>query len=121
MNIQRALIVLLTCCIAGTPLTAQSTRTYPRAKKAMWAELGLSESQQTRVKNIHDKYAAATKLAQKQSRDSANRVYDHEMSDVRAILSMTQQQTFDSYMQRPRRGAKAGAVRVMPARVGVPH
>lgn len=121
MNIQRALIIVLTCCIAGGSLSAQTARTYPRASKAMWAELGLSESQKTQVKTIHDKYVPAMKLAKMQSRDSANRIYDHEMSDVRLILSMTQQQAFDSYMKRPRRAAKAAAVRVMPVRIGVPR
>lgn len=124
MNIQRALLIVLTCCVTGGSLSAQSTRGYPRAKKAMWAELGLSESQQAQVKAIHEKYSPPIKLAQKQSRDSANHIYDREMADVRQILSMTQQQTFDSYMKQPGRAKRAptgAAVKLMPARVGVPH
>ena len=120
MNIQRALMILVVCCIAASSLTAQSTRPRVRASKAMWTALKLTETQKEQVKVIHDKYAPGMKLAQKQAPDSAAVIYNHEMADVRALLTLTQQETFDSYMNGTRRSKRGGMVKVMPVKIRVP-
>ena len=121
MNIQRALMVLMACCITGSSLDAQSTRSRPRASKAMWTALKLTESQKEQVKTIHEKYAPAMKAAQKQASDSATVIYNQEMADVRTLLTLTQQETFDSYMSGSRRGRRGGMAKVMPVKIRVPQ
>lgn len=121
MSIKCALVAIVACCVAAGSANAQSTTERPRARAAMWTALQLTESQDSRVKAIHGKYASAIKAAQQLARDSAARVNDRELAEVRNILSLEQQQTFDSYMtgkKRPRRGSVA---RVMPVKIGISH
>ena len=131
MNIQRALLTLVVCCLCTAPVSAQSTsaqstraqstRSRPRAKPAMWAALQLTETQKTQVKNIHEKFAPAMKVAQKQAKDSSAKVYGREMTEVRGILTFSQQQTFDSYMNGQQRTRRGSVAKVVPARIAVPH
>jgi len=87
----------------------------------MLAALQLTESQKARVDAIHDRYSPAVKALQKQASDSASRITDREMAEVRALLTGPQQQTFDSFVnsrQKPKRGRVA---KLMPVRIAVPH
>lgn len=121
MNIKLTLCALVACFVATGSLSGQSSRARPRARAAMWTALQLSESQQARVNSIHVKYAPAMKLARKHSGDSSAKLFAREMSEVRELLTMSQQQTFDSYMTgnpKPRRGSVA---RVVPAKIAVPR
>lgn len=125
MKIAHTLMVILACCIAGGSLAAQPAPSHsrPRASKAMWTALQLTETQKAQVKTIHEKYAPAMKLAQKETTDSASVIYGREMADVRELLTFAQQETFDSYMSGARRGRgkRGGMVKVMPVRIGVPR
>lgn len=126
MNVKQALFAILFCGIAASALSAsslaaQSARGRSHAKPQMWTALALTESQQARVKAIHARHAPAMKLAKKQSPDSAARIFALEMADVRALLTMSQRQTLDSYLAgnpKPRRGSVA---RVAPVRIAVPR
>jgi len=126
MKIQRTLLAIATSCIAATCLTAttlhaQSTADRPRAKAAMWNALSLSESQQSRVKAIHAKYAASVKAAQQQAKDSAARINDTELAEVRNILTSDQQQTFDTYLTGKKRAKRRSGVKMMPVKIGIPR
>jgi len=79
------------------------------------------ESQKAQVKAVHDKYASAMKAARKVGADSAASVNDREMNDVRALLTSSQQVTFDSYMTGGKRSKKSTRVKLMPARIAVPR
>jgi hypothetical protein len=121
MNVKHALSAILLCGLAASPLAAQSVRGRTHATARMWSAIALTESQQARVNTIHASYAPAMKLAKKQSPDSAARIFALEMSKVRALLTISQQQTFDTYMAgnpKPRRGS---ITRVTPARIAVPR
>ena len=121
MNIQRTLLTIATLGIATTSLHAQSTADRPRAKAAMWLALGLSESQQSRVNTIHAKYAGSVKAAQQQAKDSAAKINDTELAEVRNILTSDQQQTFDSYMTGKKRAKRGAGARLMPVKIGIPE
>ncbi len=123
MYLKRLLMVIAACCIASVSLAAQPvrSRSRPRANKAMWAALQLTDAQKAHVATIHDRYAAALKLAQQQTPDSARVIYNREMADVRELLTLTQQEMFDSYMSGSRRGKRGAVARVMPVRIGVPR
>jgi hypothetical protein len=121
MNVRHSLFAILLCALAASPLAAQSARGRSHAKAQLWTALALTELQQARVNTIHASYAPAIKLAKKQSPDSAARIFALEMSQVRTLLTISQQQTFDTYMAgnpKPRRGSVA---RVTPARIAVPR
>ena len=121
MNIQRALLTLIVCCVCTTPMSAQTNRSRARAKPAMWAALQLTETQKTQVNAIHDKYAPSMKVAKKETGDSASKIHDREMSEVRAVLTISQQQTFDSYMNAGRRTRRGSVAKVVPAKIAVPR
>lgn len=123
MNIKAALSALVACCLIAGSMSAQSTRPRPRlrAKSAMWAALHLTESQTTQVKTIHRKYGPAMKVARKQPGDSSARVYDREMTEVRALLTFSQQQTFDSYMSGEERTKHGSVTKVLPVKIAVPR
>lgn len=122
MKIQRQLLLAIaTLCITATTIQAQSTNERPRAKAAMWNALGLSESQQSRVKTIHAKYAPSVKATQQQAKDSAARINDTELAEVRNILSSEQQQTFDSYMTGKKRTRRGVGAKVMPVKIAIPE
>ena len=121
MNIHRLLFAVVVCCAATSPVSAQSTRARSRAKPAMWTALQLTESQKAQVKVIHEKYAPAVKVAQKLAADSIARINDREMSDVRAVLTSSQQETFDSYMSGQKRSRRSAMVKMMPAKIAVPR
>ncbi|HEY8309418.1 MAG TPA: hypothetical protein VIG47_02625 [Gemmatimonadaceae bacterium] len=121
MNVKHALSAILICGLGASSLTAQSTRGRAHAKAQMWSALALTESQQTRVNTIHARYVPAMKLAKKQPTDSAAKIFAREMAEVRALLTISQQQTFDTYMAgnpKPRRGSVA---KVAPLRIAVPR
>jgi lipoate synthase len=87
----------------------------------MWSALQLSESQKATVKTIHAKYAPSLRVARKQASDSGASVFAQEMAEVRSILSVSQQETFDAYATgktRPRRGSVA---KVIPLKIAVPR
>jgi len=121
MNIHRMLFAVIVWCIATSSMSAQSSRTYARAKPAMWTALQLTEPQKAQVKAIHEKYAPAMKAARKIGADSAARINDQEMSDVRVLLTSSQQVTFDSYMIRGKRSRRSAMVKMMPAKIAVPR
>ncbi len=121
MKIQRALLAIATLCIAATTIQAQSTSDRPRAKAAMWNALGLSDSQQSRVKTIHAKYAPSVKATQQQAKDSAAKINDTELAEVRNILTSDQQQTFDSYMTGKKRTKRGVGAKLMPVKIGIPE
>ena len=120
MKIQRTLLAFATVCIAATTVHAQSTADRPRAKAAMWNALGLSESQQSRVKTIHAKYAGSVKATQQQAKDSAAKINDAELAEVRNILTSDQQQTFDSYMTGKKRAKRGVGAKLLPAKIAIP-
>lgn len=119
MSIKRVLIAIVVCCAAASSVNAQSPAERPRAKAAMWVALQLTESQNSRVKAIHDRYASAIKSAQRLARDSAARINDRELAEVRNILTVEQQQTFDSYMSGKKRARRGSVAKVMPVRIGI--
>jgi Spy/CpxP family protein refolding chaperone len=121
MNTIKILFAVIACCITAGPMSAQSTRTYPRPKAAMWTALQLTESQKAQVKVVHDKYAPVMKAARKVGADSAARINDHEMTDVRVLLTAPQQVTFDSYMTGGKKSKRSTRVKMMPAKVAVPR
>lgn len=121
MIIQRVLLTLVVCCLCTGPMSAQATRGRPRVKSAMWAALQLTETQKTQVKNIHEKFAPAMKIAQKQAKDSSTKVYGREMAEVRGILTFSQQQIFDSYTNGQQRTRRGSVAKVLPARIAVPR
>lgn len=121
MSIKRALIAIVACCVAASSINAQSTAEKPRARAAMWTALQLTQSQDSRVKAIHGKYASAIKAAQQLARDSAARINDRELAEVRNVLTTEQQQTFDSYMSGKKRVRRGSVAKVMPVRVGISH
>jgi len=121
MNIKRALVAIAACCLVTGSINAQSTAERPRAKAAMWTALQLTESQNSRVKAIHGKYASTIKAAQQFARDSAARINDRELAEVRDILTVEQQQTFDSYMTGKKRVKRGSVARVMPVKIGISH
>lgn len=121
MNMKSALLVLVACCLVTGAMSAQSNRTRPRAKPAMWTAVQLTETQKTQVKTIHQKYASVMKFAQKQSRDSGSKIYDREMTEVRDVLTFSQQQTFDSFMNGKQRARVGSAGKAMPAKISVPR
>ena len=120
MKTRRALLTIATLCIATTSVTAQSTTDRPRAKAAMWSALRLSDSQQSRVKAIHARYAPVIKAAQKQAKDSATRINETELAEVRNILTSEQQQTFDSYISGKKRARRGSGARLMPVKIEIP-
>ena len=87
----------------------------------MLVALQLTESQKARVDAIHDRYSPATKAVQKQASDSASRITDREMAEVRSLLTGQQQQTFDSFMSGKQRTKRGRVAKVMPVRIAVPH
>ena len=117
----RVLFAVIACCIITSSMHAQSTRTYPRPKAAMWTALQLTEPQKAQVKEIHEKYAPVMKAARKIGPDSAARINDREMTDVRVVLTSSQKVTFDSYMAGGKGSKRSGRVKVMPAKVVVPE
>lgn len=121
MNTRRALITIVACSLAAASLNAQSSRERPRAKAAMWTALQLTESQSSRVKAIHEKYAPAVRVTQKQAKDSADKINSRELSEVRGILSSEQQQTFDNYMTGKKRIKRGSVARVMPVKIDISH
>ena len=121
MNMRHTLLAIATLCTAATSLQAQAASDRPRAKTAMWNALSLSESQQSRVKTIHAKYATSVKATQQQAKDSAARINDTELAEVRNILSSDQQQTFDTYMTGKKRAKRGAGVKVMPLKIGIPE
>ena len=122
MTHKRALLPLVALfLLAGAAGAQQSPRARTRARPAMWAALQLSESQKQQVATIHKQYAAALRVARKQASDSGVSVFAQEMAEVRSILSVSQQETFDAYAStsgRPRRGSVA---RVVPLKIAIPH
>jgi hypothetical protein len=121
MDIRHALFTLSLGVLAAAPARAQSHRATPRAKAAMWAALELTAAQQTRVEAIHSKYAPAVKAAQKAAADSAARINARELEEVRGILTMQQQETFDAYISGRTHTRRARATKVAPARISIPH
>ncbi|HWG16519.1 MAG TPA: hypothetical protein VN678_01565 [Acidobacteriaceae bacterium] len=121
MTITRLLFAAIACCITAGSMSAQATHAYSRPRAAMWTALQLTESQKAQVKAVHDKYASAMKAARKVGADSAASVNDREMNDVRALLTSSQQVTFDSYMTGGKRSKKSTRVKLMPARIAVPR
>ena len=121
MTIRRMLFAAIVCCVATGSINAQSGRTYGRAKPAMWTALQLTESQKVQVKAIHDTYASAIKAARKVGADSAARISGREMSDVRVLLTSSQQVTFDSYISGQKRSKRSAIVKMMPAKILVPR
>jgi hypothetical protein len=121
MTIGRMLFAIIACCITASPMSAQSSRTYSRPKPAMWTALQLTESQKVQVKLVHERYAPVMKAARKTGADSAARINDREMTDVRVLLTPSQQVTFDSYMTGGKRSKKSTRVKLMPAKIGVPR
>ncbi|MEO7042753.1 MAG: hypothetical protein ABI035_10870 [Gemmatimonadaceae bacterium] len=121
MNMRHALLAIATLCITAASIQAQAASDRPRAKAAMWNALTLSESQQSRVKTIHTKYAPSVKAAQQQAKDSAARINDTELAEVRNILTSDQQQTFDNYMTGKKRAKRGAGVKLMPVKVGIPE
>jgi hypothetical protein len=121
MNIKHVLLAILVCGIATNQLNAQSSRERPRAKAAMWNALQLTESQQTRVKNIHEKFAPQVQAVKKQASEASTRINDRELVEVRNILTSDQQQTFDSYMSGKKRVRRGSVARVAPVRIDISH
>jgi hypothetical protein len=121
MTTSRMLLAVIACCITTSTMSAQSTRTRSRATAAMWTALLLTESQKAQVKVIHEKYAPAIKAARKVGADSAARINDHEMSDVRPLLTSSQQVTFDSYMKGEKPSKRSARVKLMPTKIAVPR
>jgi hypothetical protein len=126
MTLNRALLAIATLFIATlfiatSTVSAQSTAERPRAKAAMWAALHLTESQQSRVKEIHAKYAPAIKATQTQAKDSAARINARELTEVRNMLTTEQQQTFDSYTSGKKRTRRGSVARLMPAKIDISH
>ena len=109
MKTKRALLAIATLCIATTSVTAQSTTNRPR------------DSQQSRVKEIHARYAPVIKAAQKQAKDSATRINETELAEVRNILTSEQQQTFDSYISGKKRARRGSGARLMPVKIEIPE
>jgi hypothetical protein len=87
----------------------------------MWTALQLTESQKAQVKVLHEKYAPAMKAARKIGADSAARINDREMNDVRVLLTSSQQATFDSYMTGGKKSKRSTRVKLMPAKIAVPR
>jgi tellurite resistance protein len=121
MRINPILFAVIACCVTTSSMSAQSNHTYTRAKPAMWTALQLNEAQKAQVKAIHEKYASSMKAARKVGADSAASINDREMSDVRALLTSSQQLTFDSYMTGGKRSKRSARVKVMPAKIAVPR
>ncbi|MEO7217635.1 MAG: hypothetical protein ABI026_05530 [Gemmatimonadaceae bacterium] len=121
MHINRALLLAAALCITTISASAQSSAERPRAKAAMWPALNLSESQQSRVKEIHVKYAPAVAATKQMAKDSAQRINDRELADLRNILTSEQQQTFDYYMNGKKRVRRGSVARLMPAKIGISH
>jgi type II secretory pathway pseudopilin PulG len=121
MTFNRPLLAIAALSIATSAVAAQSTAERPRAKAAMWVALQLTESQQSRVKEIHARYAPAVKATQKQAKDSAARINDRELAEVRSMLTAEQQQTFDSYMSGKKRARRGSVARLMPVKIGISH
>lgn len=125
MTLSRILFAVIACCVSSgistSSMSAQSIHTYGRAKPAMWTALQLTESQKAQVKLIHEKHAPAMKVARKIGADSAATINDHEMSDVRAVLTSSQQVTFDSYLTGGKRSKRSTRLKVMPAKIAVPR
>jgi Spy/CpxP family protein refolding chaperone len=121
MNLTRATFAALACCALAGPLSAQSSSGRPRARTAMLAALHLTETQKTQVKAIHKKYSPTMKAAQQQTSDSASRIYDREMAEVRTILTSSQQDTFDSYMSGKSGPDRGRVAKVLPAKIAVPR
>ncbi len=121
MTFNRPLLAIAALFIATSAAAAQSTADRPRAKAAMWQALQLTQFQQSRVKEIHARYASAIKATQKQAKDSAARINDRELADVRNMLTAEQQQTFDSYMSGKKRVRRGSVARLMPAKIDISH
>jgi hypothetical protein len=120
MSIRRTLLPVIACCLAISSIGAQSSRPA-RSRTAVLAALQLTESQKARVDAIHDRYSPAVKAVQKQASDSASRITDREMAEVRSLLSGQQQQTFDSFMSGKQRAKRGRVAKVMPVRIAVPR
>jgi hypothetical protein len=121
MPVRQTLFAIIACCITASSMSAQSNRSYSRPKPAMWTALQLTESQKAQVKAAHERYAPAMKAARKIGADSAARINDREMTDVRVLLTPSQQVTFDSYMTGGKRSKKSTRVKLMPAKIAVPR
>ena len=121
MNINRALLLAAALCITTSSAGAQSSAERPRAKAAMWPALKLSESQQSRVKEIHARYAPAIAATKQQAKDSAERINDRELAELRNILTSEQQEAFDSYTNGKKRVRRGSVGRLMPAKIGISH
>jgi G:T/U-mismatch repair DNA glycosylase len=121
MTISRILFAAVACCITTSSMSAQTNRTYSRPRAAMWTALQLTESQKAQVKVLHEKYAPAMKAARKIGADSAARINDREMNDVRVLLTSSQQATFDSYMTGGKKSKRSTRVKLMPAKIAVPR
>jgi Spy/CpxP family protein refolding chaperone len=105
--------------IPAAAAVAQSAAERPHAAAAMWPALQLSESQQARVREIHARYAPAVAATRQMARDSAQRINDRELADLRNILTSEQQQTFDYYMSGKKRARRGTVPRLMPAKIGI--
>ncbi len=121
MTISRILFAAIACCVTTSSMSAQSNHTYSRPKAAMWTALQLTEPQKAQVKVVHEKYVPVMKAARKIGADSAATINDHEMRDVRVLLTSSQQLTFDSYMTGGKRSKRSAQVKVMPAKIAVPR
>ena len=121
MNVNRALLLVAALCITTSSASAQSATERPHAKAAMWPALQLSESQQSRVKEIHVKYAPAIAATKQLAKDSAQRINERELADLRNILTSEQQQTFDYYMSGKKSARRGSVPRLMPAKIGISH
>ncbi len=125
MNIKVTLFALAAFCVVAGSVGAQSHRQRQRAKPAMWTALQLTDTQKSQVKTIHKKYAPAKKAAQSHleapTADSSARVFQREMTEVRDILTFSQQQTFDSYMNESKATRRGAGAKVLPVKIAVPR
>ena len=121
MYFRATLLAIAACCVVVGTIGAQSNHTRPRARPAMWTALQLTDTQKSQVKTIHKKYAPATKAAHAQATDSSARVFQHEMVEVRDILTFSQQQTFDSYMNGSQATRRRAIAKVLPVKIAVPR
>ncbi len=125
MSIKATLFAFAAFSVIAGSLGAQSHRTRQRAKPAMWTALQLTETQKSQVKTIHKKYAPATKAARARvavsATDTSSKVFQREMTEVRDILTFSQQQTFDSYMNENKATRRGAGAKVLPAKIAVPR
>ncbi len=117
---------LIACSVALGSAHAQSAQ--PRKPKpprqpsrtALLAQLDLTDSQRGRERAIHSKYAPMITLAKRESRDSAVTLRAHELSEVRVILTPSQQQKLDDAINlRP--AESRGGRGLGPVRIAIPR